>query len=55
MTPALSRRLQELREAAGEIEVLKDEPDHLIVLLLEADPEPVVVVIRDDIADATRH
>ncbi|MCY1297032.1 hypothetical protein D9M70_464540 [compost metagenome] len=52
MNPTLAQRLAELRNDMGEMRVLKIEPDHLILLALEGDPEPFLVAVRlDDLVD----
>lgn len=55
MHPDLARRLTDMRAAAGEVRVLKIEPDHLIVLVVEGDPEPFLTVIKLDHLEHQRH
>lgn len=46
MHSTLAQRLAELRNTMGEIRVLKVEPDHLILLVVEGDPEPFLLVLK---------
>lgn len=48
MHPTLAQRLAEMRNAMGDMRVLKVESDHLILLALEGDPDPFLLVLRLD-------
>lgn len=55
MTPALAQRLAQIREACGDVQVVKEEPDQLLVFVLDGDPEPFHMLTKLDACDQQRH
>jgi hypothetical protein len=55
MTPALAQRLAEIRATCGEVRVVKEEPDRLVVLVLDGDPDPFLMVVKLDALDQQHH
>ncbi len=45
MNSELAARLTELRAALGDVRVLLNSPEKLLVVAMEADPEPLLITI----------